>query len=77
MDVVRLVIPAAALLVVVGAFFGVVIARMTWADEATRAAKTKARYEDMQRTYLGIHEKDQETMATMRRTIEILQRQRS
>lgn len=73
MDVVRLVIPAAAVLVIVGAFFGVVMARVTWADEATHAAKLKASYEEMQKTYLSIHAKDQETIAVMRRTIDIMQ----
>lgn len=76
MDVARLVIPAAALLVMAGAFFGVVIARVTWADEAAKAAKLQASYEETRRAYLRIHEKDQETMATMRQTLDLLQGRR-
>lgn len=68
MDVVKLAIPAAALLVIAGAFFGVVIARITWADEATRADKIKSAYVEMQKDYKEIHEKDQKTIAIMRET---------
>ncbi len=65
MDVARMVIPAAAALAMVSAFFGVVIARVTWAEDATHADK-------MTRSYKAIHEKDQETIATMQRTIDLL-----
>jgi hypothetical protein len=73
MDVVRLIIPAAALLALAGAFFGVVVARVVWADDATQAAKLKASYQEIQRSYNKIHEMDQNTIATMRQTIDLLQ----
>lgn len=73
MDVARLVIPATMLLACAGGFFGVVLARVTWAGDATRAAQLKASYEEIQRTYNKIHETDQSTIATMRQTIELLQ----
>jgi hypothetical protein len=76
MDVVRLVIPAAAFLVMAGAFFGVVIARITWTDEATHAAKMKASYEAIQKSYNEIHDKDQSTIAAMRETMRRMEARR-
>lgn len=73
MDVVRLVIPAAALLALAGGFFGVVLARMVWADDATHAARLKADYQKIQQSYNEIHAKDQSTIATMQRTIELFE----
>ncbi|WP_316176281.1 hypothetical protein [Bradyrhizobium sp. SZCCHNRI1073] len=74
MHVTGLVIPAAVVLAVSSAFFGVVLARVAWADEASFAAKMKAEYKE-------IHAKDQQTIAsmrstmdTMRQTIDMLQR---
>lgn len=72
MEAVRLVIPAAAALVMAGAFFGVVFARVMWADEATHAGELKAGYEKIQNDYNKIHETDQQTIASMQQRIEML-----
>lgn len=65
MNVSMLVVPSAALLVIAGAIFGVVIARVTWADEATRASEMKV-------AYTKIHETDQRTIALQNETIRIM-----
>ncbi len=66
MDAIKLIVPAAAFLAMASALFGIVSARIIWADEATHAA-------NMTKAYKKIHETDQETIAAMRRTIELLQ----
>lgn len=67
---------AAAWLAMAGAFFGILTARMIWADEATHASKIKAGYEALQKTYNDIHEKDQSTIATMRETMRLMEARR-
>ena len=66
MYVAGLVMSLAGLIAIVSAFFGLTVARVVWADDAARADRTKSAYEE-------IHNTDQATIATMRRTIELLE----
>ncbi len=61
MDAARLVIPAAMVLVMASAFFGVVLARMVWADDLKHA--------------LRIDALRKQTEEHLRNTIESLERQ--